>query len=226
MFCRKHLNTQQTLSIEVRKSFAVGHLAFGYIISRSSAHFTRVDLNVPVVFALSILPDLDIVLPFFSHRGATHSFFSALFIFTPFFILNFRRAIPYFLASIQHSMLGDFLTGGKIQLLWPFTTEYYGFEGGITSNANIVVEWIAFLISVIVLVKKEDVKNFFRSEVSNLVLVIPLSTLLIPTFLNFPLSVPQSLAIPHLILIIIFSVSIVNELSKLLVERVWSVPDL
>ena len=44
------------------KSFAVGHFAIGYLLSKATGKFLKVDVNVPLVLVLAIIPDTDIVL--------------------------------------------------------------------------------------------------------------------------------------------------------------------
>ncbi|MFQ5836465.1 MAG: hypothetical protein ACE5HG_01280 [Candidatus Bathyarchaeia archaeon] len=47
-------------------------------------------------------------------------------LFLPAFLLFGKRATPYFVALIQHSPIGDYLTGAGIQLLWPIASDRYG----------------------------------------------------------------------------------------------------
>jgi len=157
---------------------------------------------------LSIIPDIDIVIPFLEHRGPTHSVLMALMIFIPIFAVYQKKAIPYFFALIQHSLIGDYISGGRIQLFWPVTTGYYGIEIGITSQTNIMMEWIFFVASLGILLATGDMTKLFKPHTTNLILTVPTFTVLMPTFLSFPLEVPASLILPHLFYFITFIVAI------------------
>jgi len=194
----------------------VGHFALGYIISKATAKITKTKLNIPLVITLSVIPDIDILIPFLEHRGPTHSIIIAFLIFIPIFTIYHKSALPYFMALIQHSLVGDFVAGGRTQLLWPVTSQTYGVELSIKSQTNITLEWIVFLTSIIIMLKAKDTVTFFQPHKSNLILVIPTFTVLLPTFLSFPLNVPAWLIPPHLAYISIFSASIIIDLIKTL----------
>jgi len=194
----------------------VGHFALGYIISKATVKISEMKLNIPLVITLSVIPDTDILIPFLEHRGPAHSIITLFMVFIPIFAIYRKKAIPYFLALIQHPLIGDYITGGRIQLLWPLTTQYYGMEICIKSQTNITLEWIVFLTSIIIMLKAKDTVTFFQPHKSNLILVIPTFTVLLPTFLSFPLNVPAWLIPPHLAYISIFSASIIIDLIKTL----------
>jgi membrane-bound metal-dependent hydrolase YbcI (DUF457 family) len=167
---------------------------------------------------LSVIPDVDILaeklqIPFLSHRGAMHSIIVTFLVFLPVFAVYRKTAFPYFLALAQHSLVGDFLTGG-VQLLWPLTTQVYGIGLSITSTTNILMEGVAFVVSIIIMVKTNDLIRLFRPRTSNLLLAIPTFTVLLPPLLNFPLAVPAWLIPPHLFYVLIFLVSMVMALNS------------
>ena len=194
----------------------MGHFALGYIISKATVKITEMKLNIPLLITLSVIPDIDILIPFLEHRGPAHSIITLFMVFIPIFAIYRKKAIPYFLALIQHPLIGDYITGGRIQLLWPLTTQYYGMEICIKSQTNITLEWIVFLTSIIIMLKAKDTVTLFQPHKSNLILVIPTFTVLLPTFLSFPLNVPAWLIPPHLAYISIFSASIIIDLIKTL----------
>jgi membrane-bound metal-dependent hydrolase YbcI (DUF457 family) len=203
--------------------FGVGHMALGYILGKGSTKLLKTNLNIPLVLTLSVIPDIDILLehvdalgPILRHRGPVHSFVVSLIIFIPIFIVYRKRAVPYFIALVQHSLIGDYLTGGQLQLFWPITQQQYGMATCILSVQNIVLEWILFAASIVVLLKSRDVFVLFQPHLSNLILLVPTFTVLLPTFLSYPLGVPASLILPHLFYTIVFSASIIIELLKLL----------
>ncbi len=184
-------------------------MALGYILGKTSAKFLKTDLNVAAVMVFSIIPDIDILIPIIQHRGPAHSLITALVIFLPIFAIYRLKAVPYLLALISHSMISDYLIGGQIQLFWPVTTERYGLSISIQSQTNITLEWALFLASMIIMFKAKDISVFFRSNNSNLLLAIPTFTVLLPTFLGFPLNVPAWLVFPHLFYLSIFCASMI-----------------
>jgi membrane-bound metal-dependent hydrolase YbcI (DUF457 family) len=167
-----------------------------------------------LVLTLSIIPDIDLIIPFLEHRGPTHSIVTAFIVFIPIFAIYNKKAIPYLIALIQHSLIGDYTTGGRIQLLWPLTTGYYGIEMGIKSQTNITIEWIIFITSIIIMLKTKDTAKLFQPHNSNLILSIPTFTVLLPTFLSFPLEVPILLIPPHLVYTFMFLTSIIVNIPK------------
>ena len=165
-------------------------------------------MNIPLLFLASIIPDVDLFIPGVEHRGPTHSIILATLIFIPIFTHYGKDAAPYFIALIQHALIGDYLTGGGIQLLWPINAIfYYGLTIEITGLLNILLEWIFFLLCFIAMFRTRDARNLLRPHHSNLILSIPLLTVLLPTFLSLPLHVPLSLVIPRLAYLILFSLS-------------------
>ncbi|MDH5483221.1 MAG: metal-dependent hydrolase [Candidatus Bathyarchaeota archaeon] len=202
--------------LEENKSFAVGHFAIGYISSKATAKILKTNLNIPIVLMLSVIPDIDILIPFVQHRGPAHSIITALIVFIPFFAIYRKRAIPYFIALIQHFLIGDYIAAGQVQLLWPLTTQQYGTNMSIFSPTNIALEWTTFLASIAIMVITKDAAKFFQPHNMNLLLSIPTFTVLLPTFLSFPLSVPTSLILPHLAYISLFLPSIIIDLSRAL----------
>lgn len=165
---------------------------------------------------LSVVPDIDLLIPFIEHRGPTHSIITSLIIFVPIFAIYHKKATPYLIAMIQHSLIGDYIAGGGIQLLWPITTQHFGTSLSIKSQTNITIEWIIFLTSMIIMLKTNDTAKLLQPHNSNLILNIPTFTVLLPTFLSFPLDVPPWLIPPHLVYMSMFSASIIIDIYKIL----------
>jgi membrane-bound metal-dependent hydrolase YbcI (DUF457 family) len=195
--------------------FAVGHFALGYILSKTSSKMLKINFHIPTILMLSVIPDIDILFPFLEHRGLTHSIVTASIVFVPIFAIYHKKATPYFIALIQHSLIGDYLVGGKTQLLFPLTTQYYGTGLSIQSQTSIALEWAAFLLSMLVMLAVKDIKIFFQPHNSNLILTIPTFTVLLPTFLAFPLQVPTILIAPHIIYLVLFITSIFIDIKKI-----------
>lgn len=200
--------------------FAVGHLALGYILGKATSKSLNVNLNIPLVLVASIIPDTDLLIPWLEHRGPSHSLILILLFFLPAFALYREKAAPYFVAVIQHSILGDHFTGEGIQLLWPLTSNWYGIDIKMMSLTNIFIEWTLFLVFLAVMFKTKDVLILFQHHFSNMLLSIPIFTVLLPTLLSFPLPVPLELIIPHIIYLVLFTFSILIDLRHVLSKSV------
>jgi membrane-bound metal-dependent hydrolase YbcI (DUF457 family) len=196
--------------------YAVGHLALGYLSGKATSKLLNTNVNLPLLFVASIIPDIDLLIPGLEHRGPTHSLIICGLLFIPALLLYRKKAIPYFIALTQHALIGDYITGGGIQLLWPLNSTHYGLAIEITTLANITIEWIVFLTSFTILIKIKDAQALFQPHRSNLLLSIPTFTVLLPTLLSFPISVPIALIIPHLIYLIVFTASILIDFKAIL----------
>ena len=187
--------------------FAVGHFALGYLVGKLGSKFLNVPINLPLLFLASVFPDVDIMVPFLVHRGPLHSVLVLCLLFVPLFLVYGKRAVPYFFALISHSLIGDYLTG-DLQLLWPVSSSLYGLTIGIESLFNIGLEWLLFAVSVVVMFKTKDLQLLFQRDSSNLILIIPLMTVLLPALLTFPLYIPLVLFVPHVFYLGVFVFSI------------------
>jgi len=207
------------LQWEEASTYAVGHFALGYILAKLTSKVTKTRVNVALIFMLSVIPDVDILIPYVVHRGPTHSILMAFVAFIPIFALYHKNALPYFAALIQHSLISDYIAGGKVQLLWPLTTQTFGLELSIKSPANVTIEWLSFLTATFIMIKTKDMHPLLQPKNSNLILAIPTFTVLLPTFLAFPLEVPTALTPPHIIFLILFLASISIDLKYMINKR-------
>lgn len=198
--------------------YAVGHFALGYLTGKVTAEALDVDINLPLVFLASVFPDIDILIPGLEHRGPLHSVLLFCLVFIPIFTVYRKRAAPYFVALIQHIIIGDFIVGGDLQLLWPLSTSAYGLEVGMGSSLHIALEWSLFLVSMAVMIKTSDIRLFFKPDSLNRILAIPVMTVLLPTVISFPLYVPLSLLIPHIIYLILLAGSIFVDWKAILTK--------
>lgn len=209
-------------------------MAIAYLLGKGSSKSLRVKLNIPILLVLSILPDVDIIYDFLTgsgiHRGPTHSIVVAAIAFIPLFLIYRKKAIPYFLALISHPLIGDFFIGGKLQLFWPLSTNEYGLHElgsyyiDIFSPVNIALEVSLFVIATLVLYKTGDWKAFFTSNKTNLILIIPIATVLLPSTIGYPfsnsllLSEPV-LALAHLFYLVLFTIAVLKTVSSMLRKR-------
>lgn len=92
--------------------FFAGHMILAYILNRILIKNTDLAYSLPLIFAASILPDLDFLFhPIFAHHTITHSItFWAIF-YIPIFVLKRWAAVPYIIATFSHFLLGDIITG-------------------------------------------------------------------------------------------------------------------
>ena len=209
-------------------------MAIAYLLGKGTAKSLRINLNIPILLVLSILPDVDIIFDFLTgaaiHRGPTHSIVVAAFAFIPIFLMYRKTAIPYFLALISHPLIGDFLTGGRVQLFWPLSANEYGLHelGGpyisIFSPVNIALEVTLFIIATLILFKSGDWKDFLTNKKTNLILIIPIATVLLPSTIGYPFSdslliTEPVLALAHLFYLMLFSVAIIKTLIPIFRKR-------
>ena len=212
-------------------------MALAYLLGKGSSKSLRIKLNIPVLLVLSILPDIDIIYDFLTgaeiHRGPTHSIVTATLAFIPIFIVYRKKAIPYFLALISHPLIGDFFIGGQLQLFWPFSSTRYGLhELGstyirISDPTNIILEISLFIISTLILWKSGDWKVFIKSNKTNLVLIIPITTVLLPSTIGYPFDAPllltqPILALAHLFYLVLFSLAVLKTISPMYRKRIKS----
>jgi membrane-bound metal-dependent hydrolase YbcI (DUF457 family) len=210
-------------------------MAIAYLLGKGSSKKLHVNLNIPILLVLSILPDVDIIYDYLTgsniHRGPTHSIVVATVAFIPIFIYYRKKAVPYFLALISHPLIGDFFIGGKLQLFWPISNKQFGLHElgsyyiSITSPVNIAVEVSLFIVATIILYKSGDWKVFFKSDWTNLVLIIPIATVLLPSTIGYPFSAPliltqPTLALAHLFYLVLFSIAVFKTLSSIYKKRV------
>jgi hypothetical protein len=199
--------------------YAVGHFALGYLTGKLASKSLDVKVNLPLLFLASVFPDIDILIPGLVHRGPLHSVILFCLLFLPIFAIYKKRAAPYFVAVIQHIIIGDYLIGGDLQLLWPLTPNLYGFHVDITSLTNIVLEWFLFIISMTFMVKTKDILLILKPHPSNMILAIPVLTVLLPTVISFPLYVPLALLIPHIVYLLLFTIPIIIDLRVILTKN-------
>jgi len=201
--------------------FAVGHIALGHITGKVLGKATGHNPSIPLLWTLSLLPDIDFLIPGIIHRGPTHSILLALLLCAPFLIYKPRKAAPYFVALFTHSIVGDFLTNGGVMLLWPISSEMIRHDslfrmGGTTES---YIELTLFGILILMLVASRDIQRLIIKETSSILLFIPLCTIIIPAIYKYPIRIPGTLLIAHLILLGIMALSITLFLIQALKEK-------
>jgi membrane-bound metal-dependent hydrolase YbcI (DUF457 family) len=213
--------TRHTSNKREKQTFAVGHLALGYITGKAASKLLNVNVNIPLLFVASIIADVDLLMPsLLEHRGPTHSIILFLAIAFPAILLWKKQAIPYLVAFASHPFVGDYLTAssaaGGVQLFFPLSSTW--FSGGSEASffAYAYVELALLIVFLMLMLTTRDMMTLIKHNSSNLLLVIPVSTALLPVFLRFPFPVPSILIIPHLILLILLALPIFIDLKHLI----------
>lgn len=200
--------------------FAVGHLALGYFSGRATGNLLDVNVSVPLMFLMSLLPDVDELIPGLEHRGPTHSLVVYVLAMLPFLALYGKPAIVYLASVCSHPLLGDLLVDmpiyGGVKLLWPLTSRWYAIGIPMESLIDVYLEWILFLVSLALLLRVKDLQKLLHPHPTNLLLTIPVLAIVLSIFLGIPLRVPLELFVPHAVLLILFCVSIITGLKYLL----------
>jgi len=192
--------------------FAVGHLALGYLLAKVFQRFLKTDVNLPLVFFLSLIPDVDLLIPAILHRGISHSIIVLTLLFIPFFLYFKKSSLPYFVAVAQHALVGDLLTNEGVQVLWPLTSAWFGLGFEMRGSENISVECISFLLAIAVLVWTSDLGRLFKPSKSSLLLAFPASVILLSAVLGKAGGVPVELLLPHLVFLAVFVLAIASFL--------------
>ena len=160
--------------------FAIGHFALGYLFGKGSSKLAHVKVNLPLLFAASVLPDIDLILRFIMHRGPTHSIITITVFMIPIFVLYRKQAIPYFAALLSHILIGDYITGG-IQLFWPISHNLYGaLNLEVVSMPIAITELVLFLITLPIMYKLGDIQTLLKPNNKNWALIIPLGAIIGP----------------------------------------------
>jgi membrane-bound metal-dependent hydrolase YbcI (DUF457 family) len=192
--------------------FAVGHMALAYLLAKPAAKFLKVNLNIPLLLVLAVIPDIDLLLFPSLHRGPTHSLVMAAILFIPVFFMFGRKAAPYFLALASHAALADFLIGGQLMLLWPVTQMEFGLHElgsyyiGVVDPVNVALEACLFAVAFGALCLSGDIRQFWTRKKSNLPVAAPVLAMVLPV-LGFQLYVPLGLFLPHVVILGLFGVS-------------------
>ena len=191
--------------------FAVGHFALGYLFGKGSSKLARVKVNLPLLLAASVLPDVDLLLRFLMHRGPTHSILTITVLMIPFFVVYRKQAIPYYAALLSHILIGDFFTGG-IELFWPLSHNWFGaLNFQVNSLTIAATELSLFLLTLPLMYKLGDLQTRLKPNSKNWALIIPLGAILGPLLSlgrGQESALPALLIVPSLFYVCLFAYSL------------------
>jgi membrane-bound metal-dependent hydrolase YbcI (DUF457 family) len=195
--------------------FAIGHLALGYISGKISASMLKVDVHIPWLLVASVVSDIDLLLPGVEHRGPTHSVILLLLVSIPMIVIWRKQAIPVVISLSSHPLLGDYFTSSNysqgVQLLFPLSENWYFGADGAISLWMPILEAVLLGIMLMLFIVTKDGKFLLRPDSWTFLLLIPIGTTLLPVFTDFPLPVPSSLIIPHILLAVILFIPVFSE---------------
>ena len=165
--------------------YFLGHMAWAYVLAMLAwALIPGVKrygkLFVPAVLMLGVLPDSDLLLGGLgiAHRTVTHSWFLWIVLFIPVFYFLRLKAVPYFVAVIQHFAFGDFVMG-KVMMFWPFSSARVGLGFGMVSVVDVVLETGGLILAAGLMIYFGDLKRLFSVEKRNFYMILPLLALLV-----------------------------------------------
>ena len=195
--------------------FAIGHFGLGYLLGKVSCKITGTRLNLGLLFTVSIFPDVDLLLVnFFNHRGPTHSLFFSVIGFLPFFVIYKKKTIPYFVAFLSHSLIGDIYSTG-VQLFWPVSTDWISISNLLASSSiTIGLEISLFVVSTVIMVFNKDFQKILFNQTNWVYWIIPLGAVFGSFFIgiiNTYYDLPFLLVIPSLFYVTLFSYSIIRS---------------
>lgn len=136
--------------------YLLGHMALGYFAARATRSVTRGNFNLFLVWFTSVSPDIDLVIPFLTHRGPTHSLITILIFAVPVLLLR-REWLPYVASLGSHALIGDLITGTNgmpgSMLYWPFTSSFVniGVYLRMGSVIEVGLELVLFIMMILVL---------------------------------------------------------------------------
>ena len=130
----------------------------------------------------------------------------------PFILIYKKKAIPYFLALLSHSIIGDIYGYNGTQLFCPINTDWI-YISNINNTSSALVELFLFIFMMIIMLYNKDLEKILFNKNQRITWLIPLGAILGPILINtsnYNLFFPNLLLIPSLIYIFIFSYAIVG----------------
>lgn len=204
-FDREWYLSAYQLNLRVSPMLAVGHMSVAYLLNRGLKRGRLETLSIPLIWAFSILPDVDLLIAGIRHMGPTHSIIFAIAMFLPLYLYKGREVTPYFLSYASHTVLGDMITNHGVWFLWPLSQRVFQvplpFLRKPTFSTNL--ELALFGLFILAFIVTKDYVGGCHSNGTKLISLIPFTALLVPVVFSFPVSVPLLLIPPHLVLMVV-----------------------
>lgn len=124
---------------------------------------------------LGAFPEMDSILGFpptspLGYHRALHSWMIASIVYLPFLILYGATSLPYYVAVVQHPLIGDFLAN-DVPLFYPFTTEEYGLLLS-TYDLKLLVGLEIAIVTIFFVIVKNGSQIFINGSRLNLSLIL------------------------------------------------------
>ena len=193
--------------------YILGHIGFGYILYKLLNRNKNYDLTL--VFLYSILPDIDILIPYLYHRGPTHSFIFPtliLLIYLIFDPLKIFYSIPIY-SHILCDIIAQPMDYSYMKLLWPITNIKYQINPIVIMRTyeESYLEISIFIISAIIFMKF-DYKKFIVNSNSILLFLIIIPLTISSIFANL-IGMNYILNIFHILLDVFFIYVLLKKLN-------------
>ncbi|MEM3097600.1 MAG: metal-dependent hydrolase [Nitrososphaerales archaeon] len=155
--------------------FLLGHMCWAYVTGRLCSKAVRVPVNPYLLLLVGALPDIDTIFVAvgIEHRTITHSLLFWITLFMPIFIKYRKASIPYFIAAVQHLVMGDLIVGST-RFLWPLSSTKFGLGFSLVSLENIAIEIAGLVIFLIIVRFSGDMKLLFTTLKGNVLSIGPL----------------------------------------------------
>lgn len=88
--------------------YILGHVCIASLVNRP--FFRPNTVSILLIFSAAMLPDLDYIVGI-QHHHYTHSLLFWIPAYVPFFVIFRQKALPYFIATISHFLIGDIVAG-------------------------------------------------------------------------------------------------------------------
>jgi hypothetical protein len=163
--------------------YLLGHMAMSYLFSWLVAKGRRQKLVLWAALTAGIVPDYDIL---FSPLGLVHHTYThSLVLWAPvmFALVYWRRdSLPYVVGILQHTAVGDFLVG-RVPFFLPLSDVSVGLNLGMPSAADAILEFGSLILMILVMWRSGDLKRLLRGGRENLLMAVPLLSLVGLTWL-------------------------------------------
>ena len=132
--------------------YLLGHASLGFLAARLVNKFTGYRVNVPLVMIVSLLPDLDLLIPSLPHRGPTHSIILLSLLFIPIIALN-RGSLVYLASLLSHPLIGDYFTSYGCTIFWPLSNHHFKAPVylHIPLSMETTIEFILFIVAAMII---------------------------------------------------------------------------